>query len=84
MALQGDWKVQALSKTFDLTVGEEIRETAYDLDGNPITATDEGTGETIEITTNKIKPFIFESDWENLIGNSFTDWQTNIPTRNQN
>ena len=35
MALQGDWKVQALSKTFNLTVGEEIRETAYDLDGNP-------------------------------------------------
>ena len=59
MALQGDWKVQALSKTFNLTVGEEIRETAYDLDGNPITATDEVTGETIETTTNKIKPFIF-------------------------
>ena len=76
MALQGDWKVQALSKTFNLTVGEEIRETAYDLDGNPITATDEGTGETIETTTHKIKPFIFESDWENLIGDNITDWST--------
>ena len=91
MALQGDWKVQALSKTFNLTVGEEIRETAYDLDGNPITATDEVTGETIETTTNKIKPFIFESkissgrfrgaDWTYLVGDNnqpeaYAQWST--------
>jgi len=82
MAFQGDWRVQAVHKTFNLIVGQELAETAYDADGNPITVTQtkEGSEEQIEVetTTNKIQPFKFESkissgrfrgaDWTYLAG----------------
>ncbi len=60
MAFQGDWRVQAVHKTFNLIVGQELAETAYDADGNPITVTQtkEGSEEKIQVetTTNKIQP----------------------------
>ena len=51
MAFQGDWRVQAVHKTFNLIVGQELAETAYDADGNPITVTQtkEGSEEKIEV-----------------------------------
>ena len=78
MAINLDWKVQAVHKTFKLKVGEELSETAYDSDGNPITVTQtkEGSEEKVEVetTTNKIKPFIFESNWSGLIGRFEEQW----------
>ena len=68
-SFQGDWRVQAVNKTFNLIVGQELSETAYGLDGNPITVSAEELpvsyglkeDEVLETTTNKILPFKFES-----------------------